>query len=496
MQQTFILVLLSALIGCASKARKEHQAITDAFYSKNFAEGLELLEKSKLKEKKSYLLYLMEKGSYLLEQKKYKEADLRFREGLELSEELYTKSIKDITASSVSNENASKFVGRVFERVMLLKLSNRALLNLDTKGETKNKIRANLKALDSLMQTELRQEKSKSLKSLVFASKVYGALMHDYLGTRRDKETALILLQNALKLTSDKAQQKFIQLKIIKLSKVVRKRNVKKLIKQYGIKADEILDSNIKFVIDSGAIAALEVKKVSLNLRSQIDKIKDPATKALVRGIGVPILTYFMLGPLGLGSTTVYNDNVVVHTRHNVGEKIVEEVGVEYEIPFVKVNSDKRDSFIELVDAKEKKVRLNLTPMINYDQVSMDNTELLNNQIKSKKQTRIALKYLTAVIAAYKTYESLTKSGNGDLFAKPAAYSQFLISQKAILASEAADTRHWGTLPKETLIADGNVPVGDYRVFLVTKKNDQETRQLLETIKFDESRSFFAYRAF
>ena len=62
---------------------------------------------------------------------------------------------------------------------------------------------------------------------------------------------------------------------------------------------------------------------------------------------------------------------------------------------------------------------------------------------------RVGIKYLIAIIAAYKTYQM----SKDNPFGPTLVMAQFILSSKGILQTERADTRHWTLLPSDIYFA-------------------------------------------
>jgi hypothetical protein len=120
--------------------------------------------------------------------------------------------------------------------------------------------------------------------------------------------------------------------------------------------------------------------------------------------------------------------------------------------------------------------------------------ERASNSYK-KVGTKIAIKHIIAIIAAFQTYDQIKKS-SGDLFAKPAAFTQYILSAKAIAATEKADVRHWTTLPALLRTSSNTLPPGKYTVKL-NKSTGAKSSALIELGKIEvtqgSSRQVFTF---
>jgi hypothetical protein len=407
-----------------------------------------------------------------------------------------------------------------------------------------DRVRSTLIAWDSFFQEISRQSNYKSFLKNDILAKLMAGELHEALGKRRDREIALQLYKDAYKilktfaptqkifnknyknynkelkdylnnkikkpsldkqdLTEKYSKLKFnLEHKILRLTKSVRRNQYKKIVRQ--LKPSEKIkkklkdeSTNVSLVIGYGLISELKGKEFSYNLRSAIDNVESPTTRNLIRGIGIPIITYFAMGPLGLGAVSRHG-NVTIYSRHNAGEKLTEEVGVEFELPYAAPSKKIGSYEIEFMvkDKLIKKVELDsFTSLSDYSFINSQ--EMIANSF-SKRASRVGTKYVAAILAAYTTYKNI-KDRNGELFAKPAALAQFLISQKGIKASEKADVRHWSSLPSQYLNLETNLKPGTYTVYL--NEYDPNTKQRNRRVKIsdilvvDKKKNFFTHNIF
>lgn len=409
------------------------------------------------------------------------------------------------------------------------------------------KARAAILAWDSFYK-DLQRSKSESLFKHDLFAKILGAEIHELIQKRSDGQIALQLYKDALnilekigptlkvfnefsepfhrKLFEDKkkmkelikktdeyhATRKFIMENILRLTKKYRSYQYRKLKKKYlkeYPKLDLEINTNIKILIEEDLISELVAKDLSYNLRSAIDQVESPAAKAFIRGIGVPVLTYFAMGPLGLGGVS-RTGNTYVYMRHNVGEKIVEEAGIEFEMPVI-INDKKYHQYELLVykndetkskkeDGKKKAIKdqkpIQIKPFSLIAPISdiahMMNKETVSNSFASRG-ARVAVKHVLAIIAAYKTYQTMQES-SGELLARPAAFAQYVASAKGIKASEKADTRQWGTLPHAFHLSKLALTKGSYKVAL-KEIGDKKPIKILGDIEVssDKSMELFSF---
>ena len=413
----------------------------------------------------------------------------------------------------------------------------------------KNNVRNSLMAWDSFFSDIKRMKGVKTFLKDDLVSKTIAAKLHYYLNTRRDKEIALQLYKDAKEilvrvgpayktfnkdfkkynldlrkvydgdLSKKKLKSKnltntyqntidYIDYRILKITKEIRKSKFKRTVK-FLKPRKEILSlvkkektTNVSVLLEVGHINQLQGKDYSLNLRSALKNVESPTSKALIEGIGIPILTAFAMGPLGLGYVS-HHGNVSIYSSHRVGTTIMKEVGIEFEMPYVEESND-HDHFEIHVYQEDKLIEKKSLALLSSlsDTAFINSQEMIENSFKSRS-IRVGVKYAVAIAAAYGTYKKVQESA-GELFAKPAAITQFLVSSKAIKESEKADARHWSLLPSSLMSLDMRLKPGNYRLELVelkALKKDQSgviTRKLNlgDIVVESKKKSLFSYRAF
>lgn len=406
------------------------------------------------------------------------------------------------------------------------------------------RVRSTLIAWDSFFQEFSRQKKIKTFLKNDILAKIIAGELHEALGKRRDREVALQLYKDAYaflvevgpaqkifnknykdynknlkdyynndgkkpKLVTQDLTAHYHQLKdnlvfkILRLTKRVRRNQYKKMQTRYRPsdlvrKKLKQKQSNVSIIIEEGFIAPLKGKNFAYNLRSAIDNLEDEGTKRLIRGIGVPVLTYFALGPLGLGAVSRHG-NVTVFTRHSVGETMTEEVGIEFELPYAQASKDIGLYELEISQNNEVIQRVELASLSSLSDYAFINAQEMIANSFTKRASRVGVKYIAAIIAAYTTYSNL-KERSGEFFAKPAAMAQFLLSQKGIKESEKADVRHWSSLPATLFNAELYLGPGDYQIkYLSYDSLKQKIRRVIDfgTLKISSrKKNLFTYRTF
>src|SRR5690606_18986484 len=94
-----------------------------------------------------------------------------------------------------------------------------------------------------------------------------------------------------------------------------------------------------------------------------------------------------------------------------------------------------------------------------------------------KVGTKVGLKYLTAIAAAYMTYKAFKSKdqGNSNIFAKMSAFAAFVATKKLIDRSNRPDLRYWVSLPQHLYLNQLKISPGTYDLVLTISYNDQSS---------------------
>ena len=198
------ILLLSLLGACASKMKGQMKDYREVFARGDYQKAAELLEKSDLKkDKKSVLLWHLEKGTISLNVGDLNGAIVNFQEALALIDQLFTKRLSGKAASLLINDASDVFYGASYERsyahyylakaYYLRYLSSKQ--KLDLQGA-----RASILAWDTYF-TELRRNSTyKTVYQTDLMLKVFGGQVHEVSDIRSDKQISLQLYKDALKI--------------------------------------------------------------------------------------------------------------------------------------------------------------------------------------------------------------------------------------------------------------------------------------------------------
>lgn len=561
--------MVAVLTGCGSVGLEERKEIRSLFSKRQYSKALQILNNGKIKsDKKSQVLYFVEKGRLFYMKRDFTQAQEYFDKAKDLIDQYYTKSITQKLASSTLNDNMENYYGEIYEVSMLHYYLAQTYYQIYQTGEitkfvgknNKDKqikrkkvtlkkskrrtylfaARAEILAWDSYFKDVQRSGKVTLNKSDLII-KLFGATIHEAVGVRADLQIALQLykdakkvlysvsnvlptynkkhkkylekrLDNISKLVTHKpkknldptAHQKmllnFIDGKILSLTKAVRPYDLKKTIKNQRIskafakKHKKKKGSNVAIVFEQGLIAPKKGKRILLGLKTAIDAVENPIAKALVATVGIVIIANFARNVLDLGRNRNMSYGQYSYTR-NMVKIAATEMGFEFEIPMIEKAKFPKSSILEIFNAKGKLVKSRKFALIGpIGDMARQNLEEQVSDAMLKRGIRVGVKYLTAIALAYKTYKA--KEG---FIGSSLASAQFFISQKAILASEAADTRYWSTLPQTIRLADLFLKKGKYMAKVTQKSKvgksiQKVTKKLGEfTVSNPKQMNIFSY---
>ena len=396
-------------------------------------------------------------------------------------------------------------------------------LSPNQRGQYLNRARASIVAWNSFFQ-ELKRSNTETIYRDDLLGKIFAANIHESIGIK-DRQITLQLYKDARKLlmiqghsykhfdqnfkkntlqlqrilegeirNPDSKEFKstnyyqdlidYLDYKILAMTWMMRRGEYARLLKEYQ-PSQKVIDrlnqdkrpTNISILVEREVIAPMEAKNFEYSLNAALENIEDPTTKALIEGIGIPIITYFAMGPLGLG-TVHQSGNTVIYARHDIGTTMVKHTGIEFEMPMVKelpVSKPMELLVYKMAGSSRELVQQQkmFVGSPNHD-IALQAANERAAASFSKVGVRVALKHAVAIVAAYQTYQSMKgKNSENEFIAKTIAFAQYMASSKAIAASEKADIRHWSTLPGIISLSDLYLPPGDYelavRTFVINK---------------------------
>ncbi len=486
MKNIFILSSLF-LLGCSTGGREDRFELRNFYATGAYDKGLEFLEKSKYyQDKNERLLALMEKGMLLHAKGEFEGSSLVFDEARALSNELYTTSLSKKAEKALLNDTYDVFYGEVYERSLLhFYLSLNAILNYQKtkKRDDLFKARAEILAWDSFLSSVKEDRLGKSVYKNDLLLKIYGAKIHEMVGTREDRNIALLLFKEAKDVllknynTYPAFNQHYKDFKkdFEKLAKMPLDEVKKKYISESDLQHDlkEYIDQNISRLSKPEKKKTLKDIKVPVTLVLEKGLIAEKAAEKNFYSLEFlskePLIALFAADVLGLlPAANSYNPGGA-YMGIVVASAALQNIGVGFELPKI-INSD-RPKKISLVvlDKDNKEVLIKDVPLINpMSDIAEEAVFESSSWTYTRTGFRLATKHATAIAASYATYKALggghRGANNNDFLARNAAVLQYIGAAKVIEESEKADTRFWSTLPNEIRLVDMELNPGIYHL--------------------------------
>lgn len=453
------------------------------FLTGSFDQGLQFIEKSKFYQNQDEkLLTLMERGMLLHAKGSWEESSQALDAARTLSAQLYTVSLSKKTEKALLNDNFDVFYGEVYERSLLhFYLSLNAILNFQKSGKRDDlfKARAEVLAWDSFLSSIKEDRLGKSVYKNDLLLKLYGAKIHEIIGTREDRQIALQLYKDA----NDVLFKNYNTYPSFNKNYTLFKKDFDKLagISVAEVKKKYISESDHQKLISE--YITQNVQRLSKPAKKTLMDLKSPVTLIVEKGIIAekvadksfysldflsrePLVALFVANVLGLMPTSNSYNPGGAFLGIGVASVALKTIGVGFELPkILNINPPKIQTLI-VIDSNGKEVLKKEMPLINpLGDIAEEAVYEGSAWTYTRVGFRLAAKHATAIAASYATYKAL---GGGkkenDFLAKNAALIQYIGSAKAIEASEKADTRNWSTLPNEIRLVDIELLPGNYRL--------------------------------
>lgn len=485
MKKSFFIFSTLFLLGCSTGGRGDRFELRNFYATGAYDQGLEFIEKSKYyQDKNERLLTLMEKGMIWHAKGDYEKSSLFLDEARALSNDLYTTSISKKAEKTLLNDTYDVFYGEIYERSLLhFYLSLNAILNYQKtkKRDDLFKARAEVLAWDSFLNSVKEDRLGRSVYKNDLLLKIYGAKIHEMIGTREDRNIALqlykdakdVLLKNYNTYPSFNQHYKDFKKDFEKLAKL----SLDEVKKKYIVESE--LQKNLKDFIDDNINRLTRPEKknktmkeiktlVTLVLEKGLiaEKVADKSFYSLDFLAKEPLIALFAADVLGLlPSPNSYNPGGA-YVGIVVASAALQNIGIGFELPKV-INTDvpKKLSLVVL-DKDNKEILVKEVPLINpMGDIAEEAVFESSAWTYTRTGFRLATKHGTAIAASFATYKAL---GGGrkenDFLARNAAVLQYIGAAKAIEESEKADTRYWSTLPNEIRIVDLELNPGLYQL--------------------------------
>ena len=414
-----------------------------------------------------------------------------FEKARNLSDKLFTVSIGKKLKTVVTNNNQDNYYGEIYERSLIrfyLALNHYLLYQSGEYEQYTRRVKAKNEKGEDILKGIIVPAKKLSKKEKQFhlsgarsvllewdsalsnyhsqlagdttykkdlSSRIFGAFIHEQMGTRNDRQVAIKLYQEAKDIlfknyniysSFNGSYKKFKDdyKKLPNLSKAkVKKDYVKethfskelisflnKRIKQLKSRKN---NANVTILTQDGYIAEKRARKID---------IKIPGGAFHGKGNDLVSFTGYLLNS---SKGTIPS--------------------ITYELPEV-AKKPVRNNIVLIIKDEAGKVikKANAVLMNPLSEIAF---QTLDNKIAStyaKIGARIVLKHVAAIGAAYLAY----KNSGKNLAGKFIASAMYATANKAIAVSEMADTRHWLTLPHSMRLTQLKLKPGKYGIYTNT----------------------------
>lgn len=492
---------LQILGSCSSGGRDERRELRTFYQTAAYDQGLAFIEKSKFyQDKNERLLALLEKGMLLHAKGDYSSSSKVLDEARTLSNQLYTVSVSKKLEKGVLNDTFDVFYGEIYERSMIhFYLSLNSILSYQKSGSRDDLFRARAEVLawDSFLNTVKEDRLGRSVYKNDLLLKIYGAKIHEMVGTREDKQIALqlykdandVLFKNYNTYPAFNSNYKEFKKDFEKLASMKEAEVKKKYIAETDFQKSiqEYLAQNIarlgkpgngnKKLIDIKTPVTLIIEKGMI-----AEKVADKSFYSLDFLAKEPVVALFVADVLGLlPAPNTYNPGGAF-MGIAVASTALKTVGVGFELPKILNNQPIKKQTLVILDKDKKEILSKQIPLVNpMGDIAEEAVFEGSSWTYGRVGFRLATKHATAIAASFATYKAF---GGGkkenDFLAKNAALIQYIGAAKVIEESEKADTRYWSTLPNEIRLIDLDLVPGDYHLEITT---DGTTKMSLGEIK-------------
>lgn len=488
MYKLLLYVVVLFIFGCATTSVKDVDAYKRLLQERKYTEALQYAKKETFfSGEHSKLLKLLEYGTVHHLMGEYYQSLKYFDEAQELSDRLYTVSISKKAKSFVTNDASDNYYGERYERSLIrfyqalnhyLIFQNGTYESFEKKiDDTKTEkvpekiltdterrthlfaARASILNWASTLETYRQETSGETVYKDDLLAKIFGAFIHEQIGSGPDRQIALQLYRDAQKILfrnyntyavfngkhkkfrSDFKKFPSMNTKDVEEKYVSQTTFAKELSTFLDAKIKDLegrKKNNVNIVIQQGLVASKRPRKIDFPLEIAT------RTSSIVRG------------QMSMVDFTVHVLSVAKGTRPSI----------TFELPEIEKKGTVFSMSL-LVKQGEKLVKE--VPVVIVDPVSEIAYEALDEQIGltySKIGARVAAKHAAAIASSYLVYKTALKNGSPSFAAQMMGTLAYAAKNKVIAASEQADLRHWNSLPHNFRFASFSLPTGEYQLEL------------------------------
>ena len=507
-----------ALAGCGGGDAALRAKALDLFAQGDFAAAeSETIKPEVIKESQNRLLSLLELGAIAHYQGLYVKSNFYFFRAKQVARELYTTSIREQIATGIFNDNSASYVVMEYElsllhyyiaaNFLLTSQSERLpaysipeirdgkniifsaqsgaeqVLTARDKAEALTRARAELLDWNAYLREVRERNRGQPYYKDDLLNKVFAAYIHRLVGTMPDQNIARVLLKDADEIlvkaysaypTFNAKSEEYVEgYKKFEAMGVdaVKDRFIAKTPRynatQAQIDGSQKAQGNVMFLLEHGLAPKRKEKSYVIGLSTLFREIKDPGLRRAVEEIGAHVLIELapQFGLAFVGATVVGAATGKGEKGGNpefLSEALDSAIGFEFKLPMVEYEPVNESYVIRYVREGDSREFTAPVCVLNpVGDIARLNIERRASALALKTGVRVGLKYLAALVPAVLTYKKV----NGPDFVKLlAAGAVWMAGKKIVDATEAADTRAWGYLPKWIGIAESTLPPGQYRV--------------------------------
>lgn len=421
-------------------------------------------------EERSKLVKLMNSGSLAYLLKDYSKALEFYRQALSLSDELYTTSIKAKAQTLVTNENLDLYYGANYERSYLrfyVALCNYHLYQNELDSKLARQFLQNARAAildwDTFLNEIQYELAGRPTYKNDLAAKIFGAFIHQEIGTNGDLQIAKQLYKDAQQVLERQYS-----------SYPAYNQQWKKYLDDYK-KLPEISEQKLKtdYIVPTAdqmnLLNYINSRQASLGKKNSVvpvaliiqQKLMAPKTPEKLK---YPITVNFAASvAVSAGNNRVLSPFQFVSRILSVGAAAAPEIAFEY--PMIPLRAESATHTLSIRQMGGTDISLKPALIAPLSQIAHQEAE--NEKIKNmaKAGARVAAKHAATLAGLYSTYVIAARQNEmAGALSLAAGMGSYALAAKQIAASELADLREWTLLPDTISIDYLELKKGKYQV--------------------------------
>lgn len=476
-------------MSCSSLDFKALNAINYHYRSGNFKKVIKRLDDFPFKEKKSELLYFLEKGLTFFRLENYDDAVREFQNAKSILEQIEKKIYSYKGKVTVINPLNRDFYGEDFERSYLyyyLGLSYFKLFSRSGDRQMLFSARAEVKAWDDFFRS-IKQKRKTSLYYSDIQFRILAGLIHETLGGTTELQIAKSHYQNGLREIG--ALKLYRNFNVNALSygneyfKKVKKyrkyhhgdfsSNRTSFLKSYIEQRLKVLGknrNNLTVFLDYDVVPKKRNRRVDLGLSAFAKGDHSLGTRILSLAGDIAFKSY-LYNTLNLRPSGYYLSNHPNYTYDYYQSRGFSTRGsgafFQFAVPIVK-NEVSRKRFTVKILSEDKKMIAQKEVFLtsSLGEISkVTNRDRIGHYISTTGARYMAKQALT-LAASYASYQVLKQKNNQGLAGLAGLVTYFGGSALNSL-SERADLRTWSSLPKEIYLSEFELEKGKYFIQVI-----------------------------